>query len=862
MRLICCHIENFGGLQNYDLEFDAGLTVIREENGFGKTTLAEFIRAMFYGLPQKGRKNAKIMGKREKYDPWQGGKYGGNLTFEHEGKQYRVERTFGATPKADTFALLDLQTGQRSKAFSEELGQELFGLDAESFERSTYLPQSRDGSPLSTDSIQAKLGGLVEDENDVGGYEKAIKKLEKKRRDYGSDTRGSVAEAIRKILETTQALNRAEDAAVDLVTTEKEIRRLEEKQEEINRRIEDVRSQLTTANEAAARLAHHQQLDRLQQAYGKTARTLDELKAQYPKGIPNQEELEALTDIVERMTGLPSSPVTPEDQEAQRYVKENQIRFGGGVPTEQEIAGMRQICDTYRTLSAQVDACSLSPGDQAELDQTRSFLAPGVPCEEDLSRHAAALEEVQRLRQENLRLAATPGVTPQDKKSTPVVPVLMGLGGVAVLAGIVLFVMNMTALGGIALGLGLVALVAAVYLSMRSAMNRQITALDPRIQTIIQENDARAGELEGSVRAFVAPYGSSLNEIREKNGRLRSLEQRERDLAQRREQLTEEMNDCNDSLRTFFDRYLPQGYSGGGYDLLARIQRDSDTWLRSQEQLRSLDERVERHQQESREIRQVLDRIWTVYALAPRSRDQVLRLRDDARQMGYLEKDARLLEQQIREYREEHAHTLAEPVTGDALDPAELRQRERQLLDAQRDQSAELLRRKQEQEKLSDLAEQIPQLRDQLAHWKEQKEADENRARILDDTMAFLAQAKTDLALAYMGPIRESFAKLMGRMNGEDAGKILVTPDLVVSLERSGESRKLEYFSAGQTDLVTLCMRLALVDALFRETKPFVILDDPFVNLDDRRTAEALELLKELSEERQIIYLTCHSSRT
>ena len=112
-----------------------------------------------------------------------------------------------------------------------------------------------------------------------------------------------------------------------------------------------------------------------------------------------------------------------------------------------------------------------------------------------------------------------------------------------------------------------------------------------------------------------------------------------------------------------------------------------------------------------------------------------------------------------------------------------------------------------------------------------------------------------------MGPIRESFTGLMGRMTGEAREKILVTPELEVKLERNGESRDLAAFSAGQTDLVMLCMRLSLVDALFRGTKPFVILDDPFINLDDRHTAEALRLIRDLAKDRQIIYLTCNSSR-
>ena len=96
MKLISLYIENFGGLSHYGLVLEDGLTVIREDNGFGKSTLAEFIRAMFYGFPRKGKTLDKS--RRQKYAPWNGGKCGGNLIFEVDGCQYRVERTFGATP--------------------------------------------------------------------------------------------------------------------------------------------------------------------------------------------------------------------------------------------------------------------------------------------------------------------------------------------------------------------------------------------------------------------------------------------------------------------------------------------------------------------------------------------------------------------------------------------------------------------------------------------------------------------------------------------------------------------------------------------------------------------------------------------
>ena len=171
MKLISLYIENFGGLSQYALSFEDGLTVIEAENGFGKTTLAEFIRAMFYGFPRKGKTLDKS--RRQKYTPWNGGKFGGNLIFEAEGVPYRMERTFGATPKGDSFTLIDLNTNKRSNRFTEDIGLELFGLDGDAFERSTYLPQMAEVGNLSTDSIRSKLSNLVEDTNDVGNYEKS-----------------------------------------------------------------------------------------------------------------------------------------------------------------------------------------------------------------------------------------------------------------------------------------------------------------------------------------------------------------------------------------------------------------------------------------------------------------------------------------------------------------------------------------------------------------------------------------------------------------------------------------------------------------------------------------------------------------
>ena len=60
------------------------------------------------------------------------------------------------------------------------------------------------------------------------------------------------------------------------------------------------------------------------------------------------------------------------------------------------------------------------------------------------------------------------------------------------------------------------------------------------------------------------------------------------------------------------------------------------------------------------------------------------------------------------------------------------------------------------------------------------------------------------------------------------------------------------------TALVCLAVRLAVCKlALPEGTSCPLILDDTLVNLDAERTARAIELLREIARERQVILFTC-----
>ena len=63
-------------------------------------------------------------------------------------------------------------------------------------------------------------------------------------------------------------------------------------------------------------------------------------------------------------------------------------------------------------------------------------------------------------------------------------------------------------------------------------------------------------------------------------------------------------------------------------------------------------------------------------------------------------------------------------------------------------------------------------------------------------------------------------------------------------------------------DVIGLALRLAFIESAFTKEKPFIILDDPFVNVDDNTLAPCLNTLNIISKDYQIIYFTCSISRT
>ena len=238
MKLLSLHIEHFGRLADFSYVFEDPLNTILAENGWGKSTLAVFLKVMFYGFDGEMKRNEEG-NERLRYRPWGGGIYGGSVTFQKGDKAYRMLRIFGARKKEDTFHLYDEETGLPSSDFSEQIGEELFGIDRESFSRTVFWSQ-QDHETEATTMIQAKIGDVASEQDDLTSYDRAVRQL-KKEIDRLSPDRASGQ--IRKKQDRAAVL---EAEAARLPGLKQELQQSELHQKDLSDSLEEIRERRQT----------------------------------------------------------------------------------------------------------------------------------------------------------------------------------------------------------------------------------------------------------------------------------------------------------------------------------------------------------------------------------------------------------------------------------------------------------------------------------------------------------------------------------------------------------------------------------------------------------------------------------------
>ena len=156
-------------------------------------------------------------------------------------------------------------------------------------------------------------------------------------------------------------------------------------------------------------------------------------------------------------------------------------------------------------------------------------------------------------------------------------------------------------------------------------------------------------------------------------------------------------------------------------------------------------------------------------------------------------------------------------------------------------------------------AEQVAGHSERLAAWREQLDRLQRRARVYDRTLREIEIAEQATMKSATRYLERKMVADIERVTGGRYRRVAVddkTLDIRVHAPERGDWVDVTSLSQGTLDLVYLVARIGLVRLVTGDRRPPLILDDPFVTFDDDRATRALDLLRDIARDFQVIYLT------
>ena len=148
---------------------------------------------------------------------------------------------------------------------------------------------------------------------------------------------------------------------------------------------------------------------------------------------------------------------------------------------------------------------------------------------------------------------------------------------------------------------------------------------------------------------------------------------------------------------------------------------------------------------------------------------------------------------------------------------------------------------------------------ERLAEAREALAAAERRARVYAATLRAIDEAERATMRRATRYLEKKMVADLERVTAGRYRRVRVddqTLGIEVFAPERGDWVDVTTLSQGTLDLVYLAARLGLVRLVTGDRRPPLLFDDPFVTMDDARAASALELLREISRDFQVIYLT------
>ena len=929
MKLISCHIENFGRLNNLDLEFHDGLNPILRENGWGKSTFAHFLLVMFYGFANERKKN-DLENERRRFAPWQNGVYGGSITFIWRDRKYRLERTFGPRDgKEDALAQYDADTGLVCRDFSAVPGEDIFSLDRPSFERTIFIGQQSVHTDV-TAGIHAKIGDLTGEQADMSMYDEVQKRL-KTETDRLTPSRktGEIHQLKTHLAELSATISGKSGEEAAYHQNNLRIASLQEEKRDLLSELEQLQNDqraLSRDKDLGARREIYENFRREEAA---ALKDRDDMRNQFPDEVPDpadvDEWLETASSLDRVTASDPNDDLSPEQQQEYIHLRST---FRNEVPGESAIARAEELNRNLQIAVHRASRSRLSPEEEKKRQEDADFFSSYLPESVELS------EAIRSWNRRNAIVSALPQKKANarllknmlDRNSgeeSPRRPAHSFAGIFLIFCGIAMiaagFFISRSPSGGF--GIPVVALMGAGILSLligsglefvnggggrskgrparQTATDSDDTAssASPSVSSgaqhssltesseeelrqlsyEIRADEAEIDEIEQTTRAVFdrigidVPPEDTYQTLYDLRGKVREYQELERrDERFRSGEENRNIKEMEDQLYQFLTAFYPAldedtDMSQSLQELKYDVRRYRE-FLDRREKQRLADDRRSRKENDLREY------LRSIGYLPERDMaKQLNRIRDQLRRLSSLEE----IYQNRKAAREqfEDRHNMGQILAGasgtgasytsgrqgQTLEAISARQEE--IHERISDLEAKIQSCQRDSERINGRLEEIADAENAHDLGEQKLKKLEHRYQVLMATRRYLEEARARFSAKFMEPVRKEYMKYYQLLSPGDGKEYTLDADLNIRVREAGASRDVGYLSEGYQDLIGLCRRMAMIDIMYRNEKPFLLFDDPFVNLDDQKLTGARDFLTRIAENYQIIYLTCQNAR-
>lgn len=334
------NVIDFGGTKNKEIVFDKKLNVIQGDNESGKSTICAFIRFIFFGFSDKK--------ERMRYYSFGSSGAGGTLTLSCNEKRYRIEREYIENSR-DSVSVIDLATN--APVFEgENPGDVFFGLNAEVYDHTAYIPQIG-GGYVNGNTVSESIENILFGADETLDTKKALKRLDEARvvLSHKRGDGGRINELKQEKENLISEMEKAKKINAQIIEKEGSLRETKRVIAE-NAEKATQNSDLIEYYETAASYRLYKQYRQVSKKAAETEAVLNALEQSYEKDgfLPDSEYVERLRYLNDEIESIDES-INLLNKEKSDLNARNTDLYDSGIFVEKadENGGVDELCDRF-----------------------------------------------------------------------------------------------------------------------------------------------------------------------------------------------------------------------------------------------------------------------------------------------------------------------------------------------------------------------------------------------------------------------------------------------------------------------------------------------------------------------------------